>query len=69
MSIGVGLFPANTLTSLQRRPSLAFNFGTFAYAKDQASLLHDGLLMKTRHHTPMTYMGLIFNFLLLFPPC
>jgi hypothetical protein len=29
---------------LQRLYSLAFSFGTFAYAKDQASLLLDGLL-------------------------
>jgi hypothetical protein len=37
-------FPANTLFALQRRPSLAFGYGTFAYAKDQASLPLDGLL-------------------------
>ena len=44
MSIGAGLFPANTLIPLQRLHSLAFGFGTFACAKDQASSPHDGLL-------------------------
>jgi hypothetical protein len=44
MGIGVGLFPANTLTPLRRLHSLAFDLGTFAYAKDQASLPHNGLL-------------------------
>lgn len=43
MSICVGPFPANTLFALRRRPSLAFGYGTFAYAKDQASLPLDGL--------------------------
>jgi hypothetical protein len=51
MSIGVGLFPANTLISLQRLQSLAFGFGTFAYAKDRASSPHDGLLRESP--TPM----------------
>jgi len=37
-------FPANTFTPFQRLHSLAFSFGTFAYAKDRASLLHDGML-------------------------
>jgi|WetSurMetagenome_2_1015567.scaffolds.fasta_scaffold06977_6 hypothetical protein len=44
VSIGVGLFPANTLIALQRLQSLAFGCGTFAYAKDQASSPHNGLL-------------------------
>ena len=35
--------------ALQRLQSLAFGFGTFAYAKDQASSPLDGLLRKTRH--------------------
>jgi len=39
--------------SLQRLYSLALNFGTFANAKDQASLFRDGLLRKTRHHVCM----------------
>ncbi len=29
MGISVGLFPANTLMKLQRRPSLAFDFGSY----------------------------------------
>ncbi|MBA4418441.1 MAG: hypothetical protein C0392_11130 [Syntrophus sp. (in: bacteria)] len=58
MSICVGIFHANTLITLQRLQSLAFGFGTFADAKDQASLPHDGLLRKTRHHAPMIYLGL-----------
>jgi hypothetical protein len=37
-------FPANTLIALQRLHALAFGCGTFAYAKDQASLPLDGLL-------------------------
>jgi hypothetical protein len=45
----VSAFPRKHAHSLQRRPSLAFSCGTFAYAKDQASLLLDGLLEKTRH--------------------
>ncbi|OPY74363.1 MAG: hypothetical protein A4E63_00746 [Syntrophorhabdus sp. PtaU1.Bin050] len=36
--------PANTLIALQRLHSLALGFGTFAYAKDRASLPYDGLL-------------------------
>ena len=44
ISIRVGLFLANTLIPFQRLHSLAFSIGTFAYAKDQASLLLDGLL-------------------------
>jgi hypothetical protein len=35
---GIELFPANTFVSFQRLHSLAFRHGTFAYAKDQASL-------------------------------
>jgi len=54
MSIYVGLFPANALIALQRLHSLAFGFGTFAYAKDQASSPRDGLLRKTRHHALIT---------------
>jgi hypothetical protein len=44
VSIGAGLFPANTLIRSSGFHSLAFGFGTFASAKDRASLPHDGLL-------------------------
>jgi hypothetical protein len=37
-------FPRKHARSLRRRPSLAFGVGTFADAKDQASLPLDGLL-------------------------
>ena len=47
ISICVGLFPANTLITLLRLHSLAFGFGTFAYAKDRASSPHDGLLKES----------------------
>lgn len=36
-------FPRKHAKSLQRRPSLAFGFRTFAHARDQASSPHDGL--------------------------
>jgi hypothetical protein len=39
-------FPRKHAHSLQRRLSLAFGCGTFAYAKDRASLPRDGLLKK-----------------------
>jgi len=45
--------PTNTLTTLQRLHSLAFGFGTFAYAKDRGSSLHDGLLRE--YPTPCSY--------------
>ena len=62
MSICVRLFPANTLITLQRLHSLAFGFKNFCLiAKDQASLPHDGLLERTRHHALMTYPGLIYR--------
>ncbi len=54
MSICVGPFPANTFISLQRLHSLAFVFGTFAYAKDRASSSHDGLLKE--YPTPMNIL-------------
>ena len=58
MSIGVGLFPANTLIPLQRLQSLASGFGTFAYAKYRASSPHDGLLQESPAQMPsMTYLG------------
>ena len=44
MSRCVGKFLANTLIPFQRLHSLAFRFRTFAYAKDQASSLLNGLL-------------------------
>jgi hypothetical protein len=40
----VSAIPRKHAHSLQRLHSLAFGCGTFAYAKDQASLPHDGLL-------------------------
>ena len=43
MSMVSGI-PRKHAHSLQRLQSLAFGFGTFAYAKDQASLPLDGLL-------------------------
>ena len=46
-------FPCKHACSLQRRPSLVFDFRTFACAKDQASSSHNGLLRKTRHHAFM----------------
>jgi hypothetical protein len=46
----VSSFPRKHAHSLQRLKSLAFDFGTFAYAKGRASLSLDGLLRKTRHH-------------------
>jgi hypothetical protein len=39
----------NTLLALRRLQSLAFGFGTSAYAEDRASLPHDGLLRRSRH--------------------
>jgi hypothetical protein len=42
--------PANTLIPLQRLHSLAFGFGTSAYAEDRASSPHDGLLRRPRPH-------------------
>jgi len=53
MSISAGLFPANTLIRSSGLHSLAFGFGTFAYAKDQASSSRDGLLKESP--TPMLY--------------
>ena len=44
MSIVCRAFPANTLIRSSGTHSLAFGFGTFAYAKDRASLPLDGLL-------------------------
>jgi hypothetical protein len=55
----MSVIPRKHAHSLRRRPSLAFIFGTFAYAKDQASLLHDGLLRKTRHPALMTCLELL----------
>ena len=44
--VWVSNIPHKHARSLQRRVSLAFGFGTFAYAKDQASLPLDGLHME-----------------------
>jgi len=51
MSISAGLSPQTRSFKLLRLHSLAFGFGTFAYAKDRASLPHDGLLQESP--TPM----------------
>jgi hypothetical protein len=59
-SNGVGLSFTNTLIALQRLHSLAFGFGTFAYAKDQASLPHDGLLKENPPPLPINYTGLFY---------
>jgi hypothetical protein len=53
-----GVVHANTLLALQRLQSLAFGFGTFAYAKDRASLPHDGLLKDNPPPAPAIYSGL-----------
>ena len=42
------------LLTLRRLHSLAFGFGTSAYAQDRASLPLDGLLRRPRHHTLLT---------------
>jgi hypothetical protein len=60
VSTGSRLSSANTLLALLRLQSLAFGFGTFAYAKDQASLPHDGLLKDNPPPVRGTYPGL-FN--------
>ena len=68
MSIGVGPSLENTLIALQRLHSLAFGFGTFAYAtgqsrrkymsdKDRASSPHDGFLRDAPTPFLMTYLG------------
>ena len=57
MSISVVAFPANTLFAFQRLQSLAFGCGTFAYAKDQASLPLDGLHKEYPTHALMTNPG------------
>jgi hypothetical protein len=56
-------FPRKHARSLQRRPSLAFDFRTFVFAKDQASSSLDGLLRKTRHRFKITYtLLLVWNY-------
>ena len=66
---GVGLFPANTLIRSSGLHSLALGFGTFAYAKGQASSPHDGLLkerfncevsleQQARHHALSNVSGI-----------
>jgi hypothetical protein len=49
--------PHKHALSLLRRPSLAFGFGTFAYAKDRASLPHDGLFRRLRLLRPIDKFG------------
>jgi hypothetical protein len=56
----VSVIPRKHAHSHQRLHSLALNFGTFAYAKDQASLSRDGLLMDNRHHA-LILLLLIMN--------
>jgi len=51
------VFPANTIAALRRLRSLAFDCGTFADAKDQASLSLDGLLREYPTHALMTNPG------------
>jgi hypothetical protein len=48
--------PRKHAHSLQRLYSLAFNFGTFASAKDQSSSFLDGLLRNTRHAALTIYV-------------
>jgi len=55
-------FPLKHALSLQRRNSLAFDIGTFAFAKDQASLPHNGLLGKIRHYLLLISFALNTNF-------
>ena len=50
-------FPTNTLFAFQRLQSLAFGCGTFAYAKDQASLPLDGLHKEYPTHALMANPG------------
>jgi hypothetical protein len=49
--------PRKHVHSLQRLHSLALDFGTFAFAKDQASLPLDGLLRKTQHHALIIFLA------------
>jgi len=55
----MSVIPRKHAHSLRRLHSLAFDLGTFAYAKDQASLSNDGLLRKTRHPALMTCFELL----------
>jgi hypothetical protein len=48
---------ANQLPALQRLQSLAFDFGTSAYAEDRASLPLDGLLRRPRHRALLINPG------------
>ena len=45
--------------SLQRLHSLAFNFGTFVFAKDQASSFLDGLLVENPTQCSNYFNGFI----------
>jgi len=60
MSMVSGI-PRKHARSLQRLHSLAFNFRTFTFAKDQASSFLDGLLRKTRHNALIISMGSLGN--------
>ncbi len=57
---GYGSSYTNTLVPLQRLHSLAFGFGTFAYAKDRASLPHDGLLKDNPPPSQAKYKRLFY---------
>ena len=50
--------PRKHAHSLQRLQSLAFGFGTFTYAKDQASLPLDGLLEQNPIPCSNDWLGL-----------
>jgi hypothetical protein len=51
--------PRKHAHSLQRRPSLAFDFRTFAFAKDQSSSSLDGLLKENPTPCPNDLFGII----------
>jgi hypothetical protein len=63
MITGVRISFENTLIPLQRLQSLAFGFGTFAYAKDQASSPLDGFLKDNPTPFLITYFGLLYDLL------
>ncbi len=54
--VPVSGIPRKHARKLQQLHLLVFTFGTFAYAKDQASLARNGLRIKTRH---LAYMNFV----------